>query len=307
MKCEKCGNENSIEDKYCTKCGEKLTSNELQELPSKKEITVDAEENVENNVEEVEEKDEEKTKDNDETIVEDDIEELETKEEENKEDIVQEQPTEDKKEEQTVPKKKTNYFQYVAIILIVSLIVGGIVYFSMSVSLKKYQELSIKNSTYNEVKLAGFTYKIPQEYSYEKGSEYISITDKDESWIIQLGSTKASYDLLKNNKALLQSTFKNDGIIASVPTIKNIKDKEYLTLELNENSKKSLVAYSKFNSMYINVVLVRNTSNNYDYDKLDIANKIINDATFNDEELNVEDKTFNIDDIIETTNKTIQN
>ena len=59
--------------------------------------------------------------------------------------------------------------------------------------------------------------------------------------------------------------------------------------------------------MYINVVLVRNTNNDYDYEKLDIANKIINDATFNEEELNVEDTSSNLDDIIEATNKTIQN
>ena len=293
MKCEKCGNENSIEDKFCTKCGEKLTSNELQELPSEREVKADLEEHIETI-------DEEKVETNDD----DNVEELEPQEEENKEEAVSEQPIEEKPEEPVVSKKKTNYFQYVAIILIVSLIVGGIVYFSMSVSLKKYQELSIKNATYNLVKLDGFTYKIPQEYSYEKDTQYISITDKDESWIIQIGSTKASYDILKNNKALLQSTFKEDGITASAPTIKNIKDKEYLTLELNENNKKSLVAYSKFNSMYINVVLVRNTSNEYDYNKLDIANKIINTATFNDEELNVEDETFNLDDILNKTIKT---
>ena len=280
MKCEKCGNENSIEDKFCTKCGAELTTSELQELPSEKEKT-----NVEDNIEE-----------------------LEPNEDETKEELVQEQSIEEiKTEEPVVPKKKTNYFQYITILLIVSLIVGGIVYFSMSVSLKKYQELSIKNSNYNEVKLAGFTYKIPQEYSYEKDSDYVSITDKDESWIIQLGSTKSSYDILKSNKTLLQTTFKNDGIIASVPKIKTIKDKEYLTIELNENNNKSLVAYSKFNSMYLNIVLVRNTNNDYDYDKLEIANKIINNSTFNDEELNVETDSFNLDDIIFTTNKTNTN
>lgn len=276
MKCEKCGFENSLEDKFCTKCGNELNASELQQLPS------------DNNVEELvlEEKP------------------VEEKQEETVE-KVQEEKQEEIPEEVNVkvPKKKINLFQYVAIILVVSLVVGSIVYFSMSVSLKKYKELSIKNSTYNEVKLDGFTYKIPQEYTYEKDKDYISITNKDESWVIQIGSTKSSYDTLKSNKALLQDAFLKDGIKSSVPKVENIKDKEYLTIELDENSKKSLVAYSKFNSMYINVVLVRNINNDYDYDKLEIANSIINNSTFNDEELKIENENYNIDDLIKTTDK----
>ena len=276
MKCEKCGFENSLEDKFCTKCGNELNASELQQLPS------------DNNVEELvlEEKP------------------VEEKQEETVE-KVQEEKQEEIPEEVNikVPKKKINLFQYVAIILVVSLVVGSIVYFSMSVSLKKYKELSIKNSTYNEVKLDGFTYKIPQEYTYEKDKDYISITNKDESWVIQIGSTKSSYDTLKSNKALLQDAFLKDGIKSSVPKVENIQDKEYLTLELDENSKRSLVAYSKFNSMYINVVLVRNINNDYDYDKLEIANSIINNSTFNDEELKIENENYNIDDLIKTTDK----
>ncbi len=276
MKCEKCGFENSLEDKFCTKCGNELNTSELQQLPS------------DNNVEELvlEEKP------------------VEEKQEETVEEVQEEQQEVIPEEENVkVPKKKINLVQYVAIILVVSLVVGSIVYFSMSVSLKKYKELSIKNSTSNEVKLDGFTYKIPQEYSYEKDKDYISITNKDESWVIQIGSTKSSYDTLKSNKALLQEAFLKDGIKSSVPKVENIKDKEYLTLELDENSKKSLVAYSKFNSMYINVVLVRNINNDYDYDKLEIANSIINNSTFNDEELKIENENYNIDDLIKTTNK----
>lgn len=279
MKCEKCGYENSLEDKFCTKCGNELSVNELQELPS---------DNKEEVLEEVEVPTEEKVE--------------EPKEEEKKDE------KKDEKKEETpqviTPKKKINIFQYIAIILVVSLLVGGIVYFSMSFSLNKYKEMAAKNITYNEVRLNGFTYKIPQDYSYEKDADYISITDKDESWIIQIGSTKSSYDVLKTNKAMLQQAFTADGITATTPKIQNVKDKEYLTLELDENSKKSLVAYSKFNSLYINVVLVRNTNNDYDYDKLEIANKIINDATFNDDELKIETNSYDVDDIINTTNKT---
>jgi len=272
MKCEKCGFENSLEDKFCTKCGNELNTSELQQLPS------------DNNVEELV---------------------IEEKPVEEKQEEVQEEKKEEIPEEVNVkvPKKKINLVQYVAIILVVSLVVGSIVYFSMSVSLKKYKEVSIKNSPYNEVKLDGFTYKIPQEYSYEKDKDYISITNKDESWIIQLGSTKSSYDTLKSNKAILQEAFLKDGIKASIPKVENINDKEYLTLELDENSKKSLVAYSKFNSMYINVVLVRNINNDYDYDKLEIANSIINNSTFNDEELKIENENYNLDDLIKTTDK----
>ena len=271
MKCEKCGHENTLEDKFCVKCGNELSTSELQELPS---------DNKEDKVEELEEAKEET---------------IEPKEEEKKEE--EQKPI-------VIPKKKMNIFQYFAIILVVSLIVGGIVYFSMSFSLNKYKELSAKNNAYTEVRLDGFTYKIPQDYSYEKDSDYISITDKDESWIIQIGSTKSSYDILKTNKSMLQQAFAKDGIIASAPKVQNVKDKEYLTLELDENSKKSLVAYSKFNSLYINVVLVRTTNNDFDYDKLEIANKIINDATFNDEEVQIADESFDVDDVINTTIKT---
>jgi len=287
MKCEKCGHENTIDDKFCTECGAELTTtSELQDLP----------------VEPEEIKEEVKEETLAEEPQEEVIEEVPVEEPQEETPVVEETKPEEPKEKK--PKKKMNFFQYITVILIVSLIVGGIVYFSMSFSLKKYQELSIKNAPYTEVKLSGFTYKIPQEYSYEKDADYVSVMDKDESWIIQIGSTKSSYDILKNNKALLQETFKNDGITATAPQVKNIKDKEYLTLELDENSKKSIVAYSKFNSMYINVVLIRNTNNEYDYDKLEIANKIINDATFNEEELNIEVDTYNVDDIISTTLKT---
>lgn len=286
MKCEKCGNENSTEDKYCTKCGNELNNNELQELPmdSKEDEVLEESTNEQEKVEEQQ-------------IEETPIEEKTTEEKiENKEEV-----------KEIKPRKRMNLLQYFAIIAIVSFIVGGIVYFSTSISLKKYKQLALKNSPYVEVKLDGFTYKIPQEYNYEKDSDYISITDKNEQWIIQIGSTKSSYDILKSNKALLQSTFEKDGIGASIPKIQNIKDKEYLTLELDENSKKSLVAYSKFNSMFINVVLVRNTSNSYDYDKLEIANDIINNSTFNDEELEILDDSYNLDDVINATNSANKN
>lgn len=286
MKCEKCGNENSTEDKYCTKCGNELNNNELQELPmdSKEDEVLEESTNEQEKVEEQQ-------------IEETPIEERTTEEKiENKEEV-----------KEIKPRKRMNLLQYFAIIAIVSFIVGGIVYFSTSISLKKYKQLALKKSPYVEVKLDGFTYKIPQEYNYEKDSDYISITDKNEQWIIQIGSTKSSYDILKSNKALLQSTFEKDGIGASVPKIQNIKDKEYLTLELDENSKKSLVAYSKFNSMFINVVLVRNTSNSYDYDKLEIANDIINNSTFNDEELEILDDSYNLDDVINATNSANNN
>ena len=286
MKCEKCGNENSTEDKYCTRCGNELNSNELQELPmdSKEDEVLEESTNEQERVEEQQ-------------IEETPIEEKTTEEQIEKKEEVKE----------IKPRKRMNLLQYFAIIAIVSFIVGGIVYFSTSISLKKYKQLALKKSPYVEVKLDGFTYKIPQEYNYEKDSDYISITDKNEQWIIQIGSTKSSYDILKSNKALLQSTFEKDGIGASVPKIQNIKDKEYLTLELDENSKKSLVAYSKFNSMFINVVLVRNTSNSYDYDKLEIANDIINNSTFNDEELEILDDSYNLDDVINATNSANNN
>ncbi len=153
----------------------------------------------------------------------------------------------------------------------------------------------------NVTNVGSFTYKIPEDYIYDKNLKGVLIYDKKDTFRIYIKTTNGSYEDMSGAKLSIKETLKENG--TNVNNIKelNIGDKDYLIIETIRGTSNRLVAFSDASHDYVYYIEIVNSSNNYDYDVLDIAADIVKNATY--EEVNSTMEHASINDVSELSIK----
>ena len=188
--------------------------------------------------------------------------------------------------------KKTMPFN-LALILFVVVFIIGIVIGAKSFSTTIYSNQSNVNANQNtnarvsdgknnETNAGGFIFKVPNKYYYDKTSDGLLVYDTNDSFRIFIKPLKGNYDDIANAKTSVKATLENAGI--GVSNIKEItlSDNEFLVAETIDGLQNRLVAFTSGGDETVFFIEIVTKDNSYDYDCLDLARDIKNNAKKND-------------------------
>ena len=184
---------------------------------------------------------------------------------------------------------KTMPFTLALILILVAAILG------LSLGASMFSQTIYKNSNYietnsnaslrvadgnNNITSAGtFKYTIPSAYYYDKLNGGILVYDKDDTFRIYIRDVEGIYDDIANTRKSVEETMKDAGLsVASIKEIE-INDRLHVVAEVTDNLTNKIIAYTKADDANIFFIEVVASSNNYDYDVLDVADDIIENAT----------------------------
>ncbi len=130
-----------------------------------------------------------------------------------------------------------------------------------------------------KVSFGGYEFAIPAELRYEKSTTTLTVTDDEETWLLDFViSSNAKYDLIKERQAQLLTNIKNAGYQATKVEVKKIKGVEFVVCEVSVGGTKGIFAYAKLDDTHTMCVTVQTVDNEFDYAPLDYASPIIASA-----------------------------
>lgn len=145
----------------------------------------------------------------------------------------------------------------------------------------------------NVTNVGSFTYKIPEEYIYDKSSKGLLVYDTKDTFRIYIKTTNGSYEDMSGAKLSIRKTLEENGTAVNNIKELNIQDKNYLIVETIRGTSNKLVAFSDASNDYVFFIEIVNYSNNYDYDVLNIAADIVKNATYQEVESKMEGASIN--------------
>ena len=140
-----------------------------------------------------------------------------------------------------------------------------------------------ENTSIYKVNYNGFTFKIPTDLVYQAEKNMLLLGDEEDTWIIMIQIAEGSFEKLVSNKGNLQSVIQQKGNKASAAEEKTIGGMKFVTIEVSQSGQNTLIAYSKANSMYTFAITAYNQDNDFDYDLLKTAAKVLNSAEYTGE------------------------
>lgn len=143
----------------------------------------------------------------------------------------------------------------------------------------------------NITNVGSFTYKIPEQYIYDKKDGGLLIYNKEDTFRIFLRTSAGSFADISGGKNSIRETLRENNIVINNMRELNSGEVEFLVFEGATRSVNRLIAFadaSNNNVFYIEVVTNDNT---YNYDTLEIIADILKNTTYEV----VESKMENID------------
>lgn len=145
----------------------------------------------------------------------------------------------------------------------------------------------------NITNVGSFTYKIPENYVYDKRDKGLLIYDESDTFRIYIKTTNGSYEDMSGAKLSIRETLKENGTAVNNIRELNIGDKDYLIIETIYGTANKLIAFSDASNDYVYYMEIINASNNYDYDVLNIAADIVKNAEYQEVLSKMENASIN--------------
>lgn len=133
----------------------------------------------------------------------------------------------------------------------------------------------------NQTFVGNFIYKIPKDYDYDKREDGVIVYDKEDKFRVYIKSIKGNYDLLANAKESIKLSLKNESISVSSIIETNVKDHNYLVLQITTGVTNRLVGLRNGQEGYLFYAEIVTADNNIDTGLLELADDIINNTEYN--------------------------
>ncbi len=192
-----------------------------------------------------------------------------------------------KKGSKNVPK---NLMIIVAIIFLVIGILLGKAFFSKnycSTGVSQNKSVVSKNKVKyvsdgknNKTNISGYTYKIPENYTYDKSDGGVLIYDENDTFRIYIRTNEGLYTDLTGAKNSIRASMAENSV--NVENVRELKsnDVEFLIFETITRLNNRIVAFADAKNDHVFYLEIVNVNNSFDYDVLDIAADILKNATF---------------------------
>ena len=149
-----------------------------------------------------------------------------------------------------------------------------------------FKVYSGNNDTSNEiastntykVDVDGFTFSIPDDMYYTTRNGYLSVLNKEGTWIANIKVLEGSYSTFKKNMSKITAAGEKEGYDVRTPKVKKLGGLEYITIEVDNSGTQLIVAYSKINYMYVAGVEAFTKDLTIDYDILTKIAPVIKSA-----------------------------
>ena len=145
----------------------------------------------------------------------------------------------------------------------------------------------------NTTKAGSFTYKIPEDYIFDKTDNGVLIYDKGGTWRIFIKDADGSYDNMASAKVSIEESIKTEGInVVSIKESK-INDTNHLLIEASKNLINRLIAFIDAGNDHVFYIEIVNLDNNFNYELLNIADDIAKNAVFDQKTNYIENMPVN--------------
>jgi hypothetical protein len=142
------------------------------------------------------------------------------------------------------------------------------------------EEVALRNS-YN-VRIGNITYRIPSTYMYTQIDNGIEVSDKDESWIADIGPMTVNYNDIRTYAKSISDTYTRYKYKVSEIQTKTLNNREYMTMEVTRDNQSILIAFSNANATLTHLIIIKNKDNTIDYKALEEVSNVLNDSKVND-------------------------
>lgn len=146
---------------------------------------------------------------------------------------------------------------------------------------------SVSDGSNNETAIGGYLYKIPNSFTYDRSDSGIRVYSGDDSWVIFIKSINGNFQNIIDGRVSVRETLKTSLSVGETKEL-TISDSPVITFETTENVTNRLIAFTKAPNDNIFYMEIYSTSNNFNYDVLEIAMDIAVNATAIDKVTNME-------------------
>lgn len=134
----------------------------------------------------------------------------------------------------------------------------------------------------NMTNINGYTYKIPEQYTYDKSNGGLIVYGEDDLFKIYIKTDDALYSDLTGAKNSIRASMQENQVnVSSVKELK-VNDVEFLVFETATKLVNRMIAFADAGQDQIYYLEIVDANNSYDYDVLDIAADIIKNANYED-------------------------
>lgn len=170
------------------------------------------------------------------------------------------------------------------LVLILGIFMGSVL-FSRNVCSVAPRKQEVNNKVVadgkNNVTRSGdYIYKIPESFKYDKTSNGLLIYSEDSTWRIYIRNEIALYDNLAEAKTSIKESLNTQNITVNDIKEMKINNKNYVTIEGTTKTVNRLIAFTSGDNDNVFFIEIVDVDNNYNYDLLEVAQDIINNAKY---------------------------
>lgn len=140
----------------------------------------------------------------------------------------------------------------------------------------------VSNGKNNETKAGNYTYKIPENYTYDKKNSGVIIYSDTGDWRIFIKAESGLYDDIATAKVSVEETLKENSVTVNNLKETKISDNNYIIIEGTTRLQNRLIAFTDAKNDHVFYIEIVTTDNSYNYELLSLANDIALSATYND-------------------------
>ncbi len=192
-----------------------------------------------------------------------------------------------------IPKGKKVSTRIFIITIIVTLVVGAILgrtLFKQNVCLSSAPKTKttktplVSDGKNNITKVGNYLFTIPKSFNYDKKDKGILIYDEAGTYRIFIRDDAGSYENLASSRMSVTETLRENEMTVNNSKEMKIKEKSYLIIEGTTKLQNRLVVFTEATNDRVFYMEIVNISNNYDYTALEVADDIIKNAKFEEQE-----------------------
>ena len=140
----------------------------------------------------------------------------------------------------------------------------------------------VSNGKNNETKAGSYTYKIPENYIYDKKNNGVIIYGDTGEWRIFIKAEPGLYDDVATARVSIEETLKENNVTVNNLRETKVSDNNYVIIEGTTRLQNRLIALTDAKNDNIFYIEIVTTDNSYNYEILNLANDIATNATYND-------------------------
>lgn len=180
------------------------------------------------------------------------------------------------------------------VVFIIGLVVGQMffsksVYVPTTVNTRTETDITqVADGKNNITKAGAYTYKIPEAYNYDRRDGGVAVLDKKDDFRLFLRAVPGSYEDLASARVSVMETVKEQGVTVVSYKETLVEKKNYVVIESTIGMTNRLLAFTDAGNDYVFYIEIVNYNNTYDYNVLDLADDIIRNAVYDQDESDIE-------------------